>query len=169
MEILENYRERRHFADRVREIRLRQGLTQTELANRLGFAHPSSISSIELGRRPVYVDEVPMLAKALGCAISELLPDKENRITEYPLSRTRRLAALAAFILALQLVSNEGRAEDWRSVVPPDSQTSIGGEDVSKSGNDTQLVDRPIPDSSSLIWGDNCDPTLSEMQSFAGS
>ncbi|MCE8512307.1 helix-turn-helix transcriptional regulator [Ruegeria pomeroyi] len=47
-------------------------MTQTALAKSLGFAHPSSISNIEKGRRPVVEAELSRIAEALNCSLEEL-------------------------------------------------------------------------------------------------
>jgi transcriptional regulator with XRE-family HTH domain len=170
MEFVESYQQRRRFANVLRKLRLRRGLTQTELGNRLGFAHPSSISKIELGRRPVYLDELPMLAKALDCDLLELLPDGASGINKYPLSRTTRLLALIALTSSLQVVSSEGRADEVRPRFLFDFSNSTSvGENGAQVENDSQLIDHPKQLPNSLIWGDNCDPTISEREALAGS
>ncbi|WP_234237379.1 helix-turn-helix domain-containing protein [Ruegeria pomeroyi] len=60
------------FGSRLRDLRLRRGMTQTALAKSLGFAHPSSISNIEKGRRPVVEAELSRIAEALNCSLEEL-------------------------------------------------------------------------------------------------
>jgi transcriptional regulator with XRE-family HTH domain len=58
------------FGEAVRYARLALGLTQRELADRLGYAR-SSITNIEVGRQRVLLDDVFSFAKAL-----EIKPEK---------------------------------------------------------------------------------------------
>ncbi|MDU8911177.1 helix-turn-helix transcriptional regulator [Aestuariicoccus sp. MJ-SS9] len=86
MQIDDNYTARLSFGRSVRDLRLRLGMTQSELAAAMGFAHPSAICDIEKGRRLIYRDELPRLARALGCDLGELT---EQDVAEpaYPLER----------------------------------------------------------------------------------
>ena len=58
---------------RLRDVRRRRNVTQATLAKALGFAHPSTISSIEKGRRPVSDDELKCIAQVLKCSKDSLL------------------------------------------------------------------------------------------------
>lgn len=91
--------ERRRVARRLRELRLARGMTQAELSRRMGLAHPSSISSIEHGRRPIYQEELPILAAALECTVSELLAELRDFSSLYPLPRGKRMGARRASLL----------------------------------------------------------------------
>lgn len=53
-------------------------MTQTALARELGFAHPSSITSIEKGRRPVTAEELAQLARVLRCSVRTLMGPVEE-------------------------------------------------------------------------------------------
>jgi transcriptional regulator with XRE-family HTH domain len=63
----------------VRRFRLRAGLSQAELASRVGRTQ-SFISQLESGRikRPAY-DSVLPLARELGCDPERLFPTKVSR------------------------------------------------------------------------------------------
>lgn len=60
------------FGQRVRERRLELGLTQQELAERVGL-HRSYIGEIELGKRNVTLKNAEKIAKALQVSIASLL------------------------------------------------------------------------------------------------
>jgi transcriptional regulator with XRE-family HTH domain len=60
------------FGKRVKEIRLRKGLSQGGLAKILGV-HPTYISGIERGVRNMALKNIERLAKALGVPIEELM------------------------------------------------------------------------------------------------
>lgn len=62
---------RLELARRIREEREGAGLSQTELARKLGLK-PSSVSRIEAGERRFFADRVPDLARALGVTIERL-------------------------------------------------------------------------------------------------
>lgn len=60
------------FANRVREERKRQGLSQEQLAEKTGL-HRTYIGSVERGERNVSIDNVERIAKALGARPADLL------------------------------------------------------------------------------------------------
>ena len=86
------FQDRRRVARRLRELRVALGMTQAELSKRMGFAHPSSISSIEHGRRPIYREELPVLAAALKCTVSDLLPATRELSSGYPVPRAHAVS-----------------------------------------------------------------------------
>ncbi len=66
------------FGNRVKEIRLKLGISQEELAFRSNL-HRTYISSIELGKRNVSLINIDKLARALSCKINAFFPnDKES-------------------------------------------------------------------------------------------
>lgn len=62
--------ELKKFGEKVRELRLKKGLSQEELAELSGL-HRTYISSLELGKRNVSLINIYALAKAL-----DITPDK---------------------------------------------------------------------------------------------
>lgn len=60
------------LSGRLRDIRTRQGLKQSEVARRMGL-DPSIPSLWEQGKRPVPANRLQQLAEALGVAVSELI------------------------------------------------------------------------------------------------
>jgi transcriptional regulator with XRE-family HTH domain len=63
---------------RIREVRLRRGWSQGDLAKRLDRTQ-TAVSYWESGRRTLGVDELVEVAVALGVPVSELLPDTAHR------------------------------------------------------------------------------------------
>ena len=61
------------FADKLRTARSIAGLTQVELADRLGVPQ-STVGRWETGVMPG-VDWLPKIAHALGCDVADLVPD----------------------------------------------------------------------------------------------
>ncbi|MFF0704991.1 helix-turn-helix domain-containing protein [Streptomyces tendae] len=68
----------RHVAETIRDLRVRAGLTTTEVARRLTEAgrptHKSTVSRIESGTRAISVDDLAALAAVLGVRPAALLP-----------------------------------------------------------------------------------------------
>lgn len=56
----------------AREIRVKKGIKQSFVSDKLGFKYQSSYSDIEKGRRKLSADKVPVLAEALGVSVEEL-------------------------------------------------------------------------------------------------
>lgn len=63
--------ERLAFSRRLRALRMRAGLTQTEVAAAAGLDR-SFYNEVEKALHSISVDRIPALAKALGVASSEL-------------------------------------------------------------------------------------------------
>jgi transcriptional regulator with XRE-family HTH domain len=66
------------FGDRVRELRLGQGLSQEDLADRAGL-HRTAVSFIERAQRSATLETVARLASALGVEPAELMPKLRGR------------------------------------------------------------------------------------------
>lgn len=64
--------ELKRFGEKVREQRIKKGLSQEELAELSGL-HRTYISSLELGKRNVSLINIHALAKALGVSPDKLL------------------------------------------------------------------------------------------------
>lgn len=62
------------FGERIRELRHAAGLSQEDLAEASGL-HRTYISSLERGQRNVGLDNIHVLAEALGVSASNLLGD----------------------------------------------------------------------------------------------
>jgi transcriptional regulator with XRE-family HTH domain len=62
----------KRFGDKVRELRIKKGLSQEQLAELSGL-HRTYISSLELGKRNVSLINIFVLAKALGVTPDKLL------------------------------------------------------------------------------------------------
>lgn len=60
------------FGKRAKELRLRKGMSQGDLAKILGV-HPTYISGIERGVRNMALKNIERLAKALHVSIEELM------------------------------------------------------------------------------------------------
>lgn len=58
----------KHIGDRIRQARENLGLSQEELAARIGKTQPS-LSLYESGKRGIHIKDFPLLAKALNVPI----------------------------------------------------------------------------------------------------
>lgn len=65
---------RKIFARNLREIRVKQGLSQEELADIAGL-HRTYVGSVERGERNISIDNMERLASALKINIQDLLND----------------------------------------------------------------------------------------------
>jgi transcriptional regulator with XRE-family HTH domain len=65
------------FGKRVRELRLARGLSQEELAFRVGV-HRTYLGSIERGERNPALKNIAAIAKALDVTLSELFSFEEK-------------------------------------------------------------------------------------------
>jgi len=155
------FQERRRVARRLRELRLSRGMTQAELSRRIGFAHPSSISCIEHGRRPIYQEELSILAAALECTVNDLLPEPRGASSLYPAPRGKRMIPLAALAILFQFFTEGVQAEEHVPSTPP-FHGKVPGQDGPFISEPVLpgAVGQPQPPMPP-IWGDNCDPTPS--------
>lgn len=67
---------RKIFARNLREIRVKQGLSQEELADIAGL-HRTYVGSVERGERNISIDNMERLATALKINIQDLLIDDQ--------------------------------------------------------------------------------------------
>lgn len=63
---------------RIRELRKTVGISQQELANRLGYKSGSAITMWETGERNPPSTILPRLAKELGCTIDTLFAGSDQ-------------------------------------------------------------------------------------------
>ncbi len=60
------------FAENMRRVRKGVGLSQEALADKCGL-HRTYIGSVERGERNISIDNIELIAIALGCPVKELL------------------------------------------------------------------------------------------------
>lgn len=66
------------FGQRIKDLRNKRGISQEKLAE-FSELHRTYISSIELGKRNVALENIEKLAKALGCTIEDLFKTTINK------------------------------------------------------------------------------------------
>ena len=103
------------LGNRIAQHRKESNLTQVQLAATLGVSQPT-INAYELGQRRVPVSSLPVLAKALGVGLEELLGESSaatrkrgpapklqqhmERISQLPKPRQRMVMEMLEAILA---------------------------------------------------------------------
>ena len=65
------------IGENIKRMRKKRGLSQTQLAIKLGYKSKSSIAKIETGNGDVPRNKLPQFAEALNCSISYLTGWKE--------------------------------------------------------------------------------------------
>jgi len=70
--------EQSNFGPVLRQFRLAAGLTQEELAARLGYATANYISCLEIGTRKPSVELLFKIAAAVGVKASQIITTMEN-------------------------------------------------------------------------------------------
>jgi len=71
------------FGEKVRKIRKEKGMTQDELAKRVGFESRSSIAKIESGDRDTTQTMIFKLANALGVTASYLMDEGDGGVIDF--------------------------------------------------------------------------------------
>lgn len=101
-----------HVGHRVAEVRKKRGLTQAELGSRIGWTG-QVVSFVEHGRRQLDVDELLVLARALGVAAIGLLHPFKDEPANVRLSSGDELDANGI----RDVVMGAGAAEQRKKVV----------------------------------------------------
>ena len=68
------HKARKIFARKLKEFRVKKGLSQEELADIAGL-HRTYVGSVERGERNISIDNMERLASALDISVQELLND----------------------------------------------------------------------------------------------
>ena len=64
------------YGQAVRKVRLEQGISQEELADRCGF-HRTYISDVELGKRNISLENIERIAISLNRTLSDFFKEVE--------------------------------------------------------------------------------------------
>lgn len=68
--------------DRIRQLRIEKGWSQSELAQKVGYKDKTAIAHIEKGKRDISRSKIAAFADALGVSPTYLLGGKENSPSE---------------------------------------------------------------------------------------
>lgn len=66
------------FGENVKKYRILRGMTQAELAEKLGYKNKASIGKIENGNNEVLISMAIKIAKALGVDVMDLMHKKDT-------------------------------------------------------------------------------------------
>jgi transcriptional regulator with XRE-family HTH domain len=98
------------FGRLVRAARNREGLTQSQVAERVGLSR-TSVTNIEKGRQTVLLHQIFLFASALGMAPQDLLPmgatESEDRLPERAVRAMPKDEQDRAFVTRVIQRSNE--------------------------------------------------------------
>jgi transcriptional regulator with XRE-family HTH domain len=113
------------FGRRLREARRRAGLSQAEVAKRLGGIRQSYVSRVELGTENITLSACAKFAQAMGCLFStEFTPpksrDSASGIAEF--GQRLREARLRAGISQVALAARLGMTQGYVSRVERGAQ-----------------------------------------------
>lgn len=99
--------------DRIRQLRISRGMSQEELAKRLGYKSRASINKIELGKCDIAQSKIVAFAKVLGTSPAYLMgwieedvnPDEKDiieRIQKLSPANRSKLSELIDLFLSAQ-------------------------------------------------------------------
>ena len=104
------------LGERIAKLRKEQGITQVQLAERLGVSQ-QTITAYEVGRRRIQVSALPVIAQALGVGIEDLviahakparrgpapkIQQQLERVSQLPRTRQRMVSEVLDSLLAAQ-------------------------------------------------------------------
>lgn len=72
------------LGEKIKKFRKSLGMTQVELAKKVGYCNRNAISMIEIGKNDVPTEKLSKIAIALGVNISDLLEDNKPKINNDP-------------------------------------------------------------------------------------
>lgn len=82
------------IGERIKAARKELGISQTELAQRLGLKSKSTICKIERGEDNLTTETIAKYAKALGVSIQYLLGREENKVVDIQNTRNKEFIEL---------------------------------------------------------------------------
>jgi len=69
------------LGSRIKQLRLKQGMTQETFAKKIGYRHAAIISEIESGKKKLSSDKLPIVANVLDVDINSLFFEEKVLIT----------------------------------------------------------------------------------------
>ena len=101
----------KEFGERIREIRKKNNLTQTDLAFALGYSDKSMIAHIENGDNEMSNDKIALLIEKFNVDAYELFVEKKNSNNQNYVKRIRRYLGSQKIILncAGGIVEKDGK------------------------------------------------------------
>lgn len=72
------------LGEKIKKFRKSLGMTQVELAKKVGYRSGSTITEIEKGNNDIPFDKLKTIAQALGVSVSDLLEDNKPKVHDDP-------------------------------------------------------------------------------------
>lgn len=72
------------LGEKIKKFRKSLGMTQVELAKKVGYRNRNAISMIEIGENDVPTEKLSKIAIALGVSVSDLLEDNKPKVHDGP-------------------------------------------------------------------------------------
>ena len=104
------------FGDKIKYYRELNGMTQEELAKRLGYTSRSSIAKIETGNSDLPLSKVVAFARVFNVAPNDLLPSKNDMQTEIEqrlLDKIRKLKDISTLETYIDFLITQQNKEEW--------------------------------------------------------
>lgn len=61
---------------KLRQLRIKKGVSQAFISRRLGYKYPSGYGNIEMGRNRLSLDNAAIIAEILGVTVDELTEEE---------------------------------------------------------------------------------------------
>ena len=111
------------IGDKIKEIRIKNGLSQEQLAKELGYTSKSTITKLETGVNNISVDKLELFAQKFNVVIDELFDDfaKNEGLTIIDKHKTERveLTVLCLIENGDKLLLQNRVKNDWRGYTLP--------------------------------------------------
>lgn len=120
----------RKIGDKIKEIRIKNGLSQEQLAKELGYTSKSTITKLETGVNNISVDKLELFAQKFNVVIDELFDDfaKNEGLTIIDKYKTERveLTVLCLIENGDKLLLQNRVKNDWRGYTLPGGHVELG-------------------------------------------
>ena len=118
------------IGDKIKEIRIKNGLSQEQLAKELGYTSKSTITKLETGVNNISVDKLELFAQKFNVVIDELFDDftKNEGPTIIDKNKTERveLTVLCLIEDGDKLLLQNRVKNDWRGYTLPGGHVELG-------------------------------------------
>ena len=118
------------IGEKIKEIRIKNGLSQEQLAKELGYTSKSTITKLETGVNNISVDKLELFAQKFNVVIDELFDDfaKNEGLTIIDKYKTERveLTVLCLIENGDKLLLQNRVKNDWRGYTLPGGHVELG-------------------------------------------
>ena len=118
------------IGDKIKEIRIKNGLSQEQLAKELGYTSKSTITKLETGVNNISVDKLELFAQKFNVVIDELFDDfaKNEGLTIIDKYKTERveLTVLCLIENGDKLLLQNRIKDDWKCYTLPGGHVEAG-------------------------------------------